>query len=660
MQAVRLPAGGAAGARRLILALGGGILVFAPLAYGAVHPCAYFTVALVVAAAGLILLAGALLRLPAASGASFPVASPPGWWLGVGLILLTLIQLAPWPQSLVGRLAPAALSLRGLGAGFGMAPSLPLTLNPYATLLQFLKIWPAVVLFYLFIYTVDRRRQIHLLAHLILAVALFEVIYGALNFHSHLIWGWRNPYAGARLTGTFINSNHLGLLLTMALLLGCGLFLAQLPAPAAGQVAPRQGLLRRLARPQVLELQGRRGLLLLVLFLLGVGLIFTYSRSALAALLLGLALMIALTGRTTRSAGLALAGLLIAVVLYSLAVEGFQVFWRFHFLADQGRWQAYQGALAIWREFPWLGAGLGTYGDLSYRFETAALQGSHFLYAHSDWLQVLAEAGLGGFLLIAAAALAFFVQLGRQWRSRRDPWARGVGLGGLAALGAGLSQALVEFPFHIPALSYLLAGVAAITYLAVFSQPREPEFTYPVMDLTRRRPATAALLLILCGFQLVFIVQVSYYWSSEKLAPVEINSTRTSPRTSVAALRAALALNPRTSRNYWDLAEALDQAAQGDATRLPDVEDLFRTGIFFAPTQWDGHARLAEFALRRQQRDRAHYLPLALKELAAAAALNPGRAALQDRLATVLYWTVNYHPELVPPALQGWRPRHDR
>jgi hypothetical protein len=174
--------------RGIIIGISGAILIFAPLAYGAVHTWAYFSIGLVTAAASLTMLAWLLYKI-CARPQELLIPYPPLWWLAVGLVILTALQVYPWPQGWVARIAPKAWEIRALGNGFGLADFIPLSLNPYATWLEGLKIWSAVVLFFLLIYTIDNRRKLQGMAGLILAVALFEVFYGFWHFRSHLIWG---------------------------------------------------------------------------------------------------------------------------------------------------------------------------------------------------------------------------------------------------------------------------------------------------------------------------------------------------------------------------------------------------------------------------------------------------------------------------------------
>ena len=172
----------------------------------------------------------------------FPPASLPYpvlWWVGAGFALLILLQTVSWPQGLVNWLSPAAWQVRALGNGFGLAAYLPLSLNSYATGLEGLKLWPALGLFFLLIFTVKTRQQILAYLWVILAAALFEVVYGFSHFRTHVIWGWQNHYTGGRLCGTFVNSNHLAIFLAMAILLGFGLFLTLKEVPlSSGERIP--------------------------------------------------------------------------------------------------------------------------------------------------------------------------------------------------------------------------------------------------------------------------------------------------------------------------------------------------------------------------------------------------------------------------------------
>jgi O-antigen ligase len=356
-----------------------------------------------------------------------------------------------------------------------LSPSLPLSLNPNATLLESLKVWPALVLFFLLILLVNTRQQLKALVWLILGVALFEVLYGFWNFHSKAIWGWKNFLTGSRLCGTFINSNHLAGSLTLAIPLGFGLFLAQRrEIPPARGAPDRQKSLSGLSRAERLEPKARGAIILIPLFLLSVGLVFTGSRGGMISLIIGFAFLALLVySRRWRRSHISIMLIFLAMALaYSIFLGSGPLLARFLDLDHEGRYHACKAALAIFQEFPWLGAGVGAFGDLFSRFQPANLADYRFDYVHNDWLQLLAETGLAGFALISLAWLVFLGGLVKQWHRCQDHVGRGLGLGGLAALAAGSFNALMEFLFHIPAYALMFAAIAAITYLAVHLRPQ--------------------------------------------------------------------------------------------------------------------------------------------------------------------------------------------
>jgi hypothetical protein len=313
--------------RLITLIVSGFLLVFAPLAYGEVHTWAYGTVGLTIGVMSITVLSFGLFNLMAKPDKKWLVPRPPLWWLACGVALIVFVQVMPWPAEMTKWLSPEAWKVRTLGNGLGLADYLPLSLNPYHSLLEGLKLWPAVTLFFILIYTLNSRRQIRAMMGIIIGVAFFETLYGFVEFRSHLIWGWKNLYTGSRLCGTFINSNHLATFLTMAILLGFGLFLSSKPSQV--QDLPEPGIwtnLRRKSRVEHIEPLFRRFLWLFVLLIMAVGLIFTGSRGGMTALVIGFAIMGMLNwGRRWKRGNLGLIAVFLAVaVIYSLVLGSAQ------------------------------------------------------------------------------------------------------------------------------------------------------------------------------------------------------------------------------------------------------------------------------------------------------------------------------------------------
>jgi hypothetical protein len=397
------------------------------------------------------------------------------------------------------------------------------------------------------------------------------------------------------------------------------------------------------------------------LVFLAVGLIFTGSRGALLSLALGLALMGLLVWGQGHSKGhiLYLAVFLAASLLYSLWLGGSHYLARFA-RPDIGRYYAFKGALALFREFPWLGSGLGSFGDLFYRYEPAQIRGAAFFYTHSDWLQMLVETGIIGFTVVAVGWWTFYIGLVRQWRRRKDRFAWGLGLGGLAALGAGTFHALGDFPFHIPALSLVFASIAALTYLSVHHH-RQPvsRFSYPLIKVhPGNRRAVLLVLAGLMAIQLALLGLSVRFWLAERAAPTEIDSTRPPRTLKIEDFRRALAYNSSNSRYHLGLAEALEKSGAREAEILEEVESSLKSAVYYSPGHWGYRLRLGEFYLRRCSQAPERYVNQALREFAAAVSLFPESGRLHWQLATCLAWAQDRYPMLVPPSLRGSQDWH--
>jgi hypothetical protein len=295
-----------------------------------------------------------------------------------------------------------------------------------------------------------------------------------------------------------------------------------------------------------------------------------------------------------------------------------------------------------------VGAGLGTFDDLSYGFVPVTLSRTRLTYAHNDWVELLAETGLVGFIIGAGGWCLFYGHLIKHWCRRRDNWARGLGLGGLAALGAGAFQALGEFPFHIPAYSLTYAAIAALTFLTLH-QHQTGDFDYATW-----RPAGSRLAPWLCAglilVQVAYTGQAWYFWQAERAAPTGINSIRI-PRTLKAADYArAMALNPRNAEYFAGLAATLAAEEPMDRERAQKVEELLQHAIFLAPARWRSHYQLGDFLLQQYRLAPNPFLSQGLRELAAAVTLFPEKAEIHLRLGLALTWTDLFYPAYVPSA----------
>jgi O-antigen ligase len=213
--------------------------------------------------------------------------------------------------------------------------------------------------------------------------------------------------------------------------------------------------------------------------------ILTGSRAAIFSLALSLSLILGLLYAKTRRKGLfLLIGFLCLIVLaYGQRMGVEQTIDRFEELSaetilEQGRMVHNRAVVPILAEYPVLGIGLGTFEYVYPRYQPAEARGFR-RELHNDWLQLMVETGIVGFLIVFAGFVGLMKNLVTLWWRREDPFAVGVGIGSIGALFAGAVHSLFDFSLHIPANGITLAAVAAIGFLALHSRRRrlaEPFF----------------------------------------------------------------------------------------------------------------------------------------------------------------------------------------
>ena len=265
----------------------------------------------------------------------------------------------------------------------------------------------------------------------------------------------------ARLTSTFINPNHQAFYFTVLLFLALGLLLG----------------LRRFRRPSGSETGGFGWpapvpLVCLVgaVLVLGGALLLTLSRGGLLAAAAGL-LVVGACLRRDRGPQLSrawLGGLLLAGLIGYASIVGLgPILGRgLGTLAEpigDFRWPLGGATLRTVAEAPWLGLGLGAFQDAFAPHRPLVIPQRFVIdYAHNDYLQLLAETGVAGLAVLAWALWALGRFVLRRWSERRDPFVRGVTIGGLGALAAVLVHSALDFSLHLPANALLVVLLGAL------------------------------------------------------------------------------------------------------------------------------------------------------------------------------------------------------
>lgn len=451
------------------------LVALTPWPFGSAHPVSTHVVSLLALFAAL----GVVLRGLHAGSIELP--SLPAGWVG-GLLALAALQLVPLPPGLHALLAPGSAALWHPGEATAAAVLgshfRPVSIDPDATRRWLSLATGLVALAVLAAPALHHRRPARAAALVIagsgLAVALYGIV--ARTFFGNRLYGvipvpTINPF------GPFVSKNHFAGYVEMAALLTLGLavgladetrrsrgLLGWIDSSRAGRVVAAYGAAAVMVLAILISLS-RGG----VVSLAAGGLVFfslrltasTRYRSGLGLLL---ALLLAATG-----AGLAFAALPSEGRERVLSLVGVTS-------DSSGRFR-----LGVWRDTlslstssPLAGQGFGTFADALPPFKRGA-GNMRVEHAENDYLELLAEGGALGFLLVMGAAWFVARHAIRGLALEGDRLRRGLGMGAAAAAAALLVHSGFDFNLRITSNAVLFAALAAWILAAASRADRPPE-----------------------------------------------------------------------------------------------------------------------------------------------------------------------------------------
>jgi hypothetical protein len=402
--------------------------------------------------------------------------------------LLALLQSVPWPAFFVSFLSPqhAAAAARAASLPQVAVEHRYLSLAPGASQAAALQ-WAAVAAALLAGAAAGWRATRRWVGGAVILGGVFQTLYGARAqaVRASTVWGVEIPRS-PRLHGTFVNPNHLALLLEIALCV----------ASAWGWWGLRQTRDDEQPERRLLLLSGP----VLCSLALLTGLILTGSRAGLLGALAGFSVQIVATAVARRRwrrlvwvAGALLAGLGLAAVAAALGVGGGlgrALGTRAGDVGLQSRLTEYRAVLHLWSRFPVSGAGIGSFNEAFPLVQPAALQGTWW-HAHSDVLELAATGGVLGLALILAGAVPLVRRLALLFGSRSRSEDRAAALAILGSLAAVGLHELLDFGLTMPANAVTLAVLAGT---ALGTQIRRAAPVSPESHRARRdRPASDGL-----------------------------------------------------------------------------------------------------------------------------------------------------------------------
>lgn len=431
---------------------------------------------------------------------------------------------------------------------------------------------------YLLTVTVMSHHRGRMLAVWVLvALTVCNLAMGFVHFSGawtrHIVPGYMRSFGESRIGGFFNNSNHLATFLMMMTLL-C----------AAMTMFGRGSAVRKLV-------------LAFVSLSSAIGIALTVSRGAMVGLATGgcvLAVLSVLVLWATQRhmvgkvlAGVGVLAVLGGLVLYGVFSEQLQARLGGHGFADgDPRPFIWRAALAQHAVHPWFGAGARMFyeGCITFRTPDSPPWMKDAMFAHNEWIQVLADYGWVGLLLAVLLIGAHFWQARRYLRwfsAERFPRTAtltsdglALTLGALAASVAALVHGLLEFHLHVPATALALAFLMGCLANPGFSPETQPSLRIPGVRVLSKLALIAAGGGLIYGF--VIFGRADYL--AEK-ADREGKDEESLPAR-LDYYTQALALDPANARTWYARGSARLEAASGKPQALYQsllkraVEDL--------------------------------------------------------------------------------------
>lgn len=373
----------------------------------------------------------------------------------LGLVAVGLIQLLPLrrpeiPADLLS--IPAAASL---------------SLAPYATRLATVQLIVYFIFFAAALAFINNENRLRKIVLTIIIFGSSMAFFGILQRLADLeaIYGLRLPGQAVPFA-SFVNQHHFAALMEMTIGVTLGLLFSRETK------------------------NNRRIFLSFAALVMGVAVVFTSSRGGMISLIAVIGFIVAAnilqksandtnfpdggSGKSNRRVFAFIGGGvgLIAVLFgATLLLDGDESLLRGAGLSNpdeitNGRLHFWSIAWRIFLDHPLLGAGLDSFAFAFTAYDT--WNGTYRIeQAHNDYLQILADAGIAGFVCAAAFIFLLFKHGRRAIRQSADSFRRSTATGALAGCAGILIHSFFDFPLRTPANAFFFLTLTALAVVSI-------------------------------------------------------------------------------------------------------------------------------------------------------------------------------------------------
>lgn len=374
-------------------------------------------------------------------------------------LALVIFQIIPLPQSLLNIISPATGRFyydthNAIVAGEPVGLIVPrlsgtVSLNPYATKGELIRLLAYMGAFFIVIGNVMTRAKLRRLLIVITATGFLVALFALIQ---HFTWNgkvyWFYEYTlGGGPFGPFINKNNFA-----------GYINLIIPVTLAMSIYEKD--------------KAKKTLFAFMALVMALAIFLSMSRAGVIAFMGSMAFMGGMLFLLRRQFSQKLVFFIPALFLFSviiyLAFIGMEpVVERLSTLTEKAtynrelRWGVWASTIEVIKDYPVLGTGLETFETLFPGYRSLEASRLHWRDAHNDYLQLAAETGVIGLLIVLSFFIIFFRQALRALLHKKTANGQLI-IGLLASVVAFLLSIVFTFNSHIPATALLFSVICAL------------------------------------------------------------------------------------------------------------------------------------------------------------------------------------------------------
>lgn len=324
-----------------------------------------------------------------------------------------------------------------------------ISLCPESTVTELYKIITYFLVFFLTINIVKKREQVELFIFTILTIGFLISVFGIIqkySFNSKIYW-LQPLTSGGEPFGPFVCRDHYGGYINMIIPLGLGLLMS--------------------------TMDRSRKILFGFISIIMIGALFiAASRGAILSFFAGLVLfgtLLLILGSGKKSFLLFIVTIICGILFvlwlgHKPFIDRFALMTKSEYYILYPRVPAWAASLEIIKNYFVFGTGGGTFEQVFAVCRPDTI-GEIFEHLHNDYLQVLFETGVIGFLILSSFMILFFRHIVRRLkRSNNLENNRGLFIGGIVSIVTIISSSFLDFNLRLPGNDYLFFLILGLMY----------------------------------------------------------------------------------------------------------------------------------------------------------------------------------------------------